>query len=346
MRSAVRWGSRGPLVLLGALSLATLAAGTMVRAGSAPGEARVMLRGIAEAIGMYDTDGDRAQCLGHVKQIARAVQMYLNDYGKLPPEEDKEAAGCEQVTAANPYLRWPVVLDDYIKSRSAWDCPTARIGAGARWIVPGPDWRRGMRQDEGKSGKPSVPGLCTGAWPSGWGGSITNSAAQGKMAIPGDPPKGTGAFRQSIGYAASYGLARAEVSDPAWFVVCGDSQMETILSPAALAFPDVCKAGKGSGDDSEGCSADWVNCPQTKTCGLSEKAKKQFWADATFRRSFARHLGGTNIGYLDGHASWMSAEDILTDSPTSKDTKKGRLRGIKCLCLGQPEDETDSEGEE
>jgi prepilin-type processing-associated H-X9-DG protein len=344
--------------------LAGIATGLLVRVGPAFGNPQVMLRGIAEAIGMYDTDGDRAQCLGHVKEIARAVQMYLNDYGKLPPKEERQAASdyfaglesnianCQQITSANPYLRWPVVLDEYIKDRSSWDCASARIGVGALWIVPGPDWLRYLKKNQGKWGKTTGVGPCTGAWPSGWGGSITDSVAQGRTAVPGDPPKGTGAFRQGIGYAASYGLTRAEVSDPAWFVVCGDSQMERISSPVALAYPDVCKVGNRMGDDAGGCGADWENCPSTKTCGLSAEARKQFWIDPPMRRRFARHLGGSNIGYLDGHAAWMSAEDILNDSPTSKDTKKGRLRGIKCLCLGQPEsgtdseDETESEGEE
>jgi prepilin-type processing-associated H-X9-DG protein len=122
--------------------------------------------------------------------------------------------------------------------------------------------------------------------------------------------------------------------------------MERIASPVALAYPDVCKAGNGVGDDTEGCGADWENCPWTKTCGLSKAARKQFWMDAAVRRRFSRHLGGSNIGYLDGHAAWMSAEDVISDSPTSKDMKKGRLRGIKCLCLGMPEDEMGSEEEE
>ena len=163
---------------------------------------------------------------------------------------------------------------------------------------------------------------------------MTDSMAQGKAAVPGDPPRGTGAFCQSIGYAAAYGLSRAQVADPAWFVVCGDSQHETISSPVALAYPDVCKVTMSG--EAPGCGADWENCPFTRTCGLSEAARRLFWKDAALRRRFTRHLGGSNIGFLDGHAAWMSADDIMSNAPTPKNREGGRLRGIGCVCLGCP----------
>ena len=36
------------------------------------------------------------------------------------------------------------------------------------------------------------------------------------------------------------------------------------------------------------------------------------WAsDATFRAKYTRHMGGSNIGFADGHAKWFDAEAIL-----------------------------------
>jgi len=353
MQSATGRKTRyGVIVLAVAALLPLVAVAILAKEGPSAGNPQALLRSIAAAFEMYDTSGNRDQCLSNVKQITRAIQMYLNDYGKLPPEERGQKAldyfaqlepkivNCQKVTGANPYLRWPVVLDDYIKSRSTWDCPSARLSKGSLWIIPAPDWLGYLRKNQDKWGKKTGVGPCAGAWPAGWGGSVTDSIAQGEAEGPADPPKGAGAFRQTIGYSAAYGLSAAQVADPAWFVVCGDSQHETIWSPVALAYPDVCKVTMSA--DTVGCGADWENCPFTQSCGLSAQAQKLFWKDAELRRRFTRHLGGSNIGFLDGHAAWMSADDIIANSPTSKDQNRGKLRGVKCLCLGMPGDESDS----
>jgi len=44
--------------------------------------------------------------------------------------------------------------------------------------------------------------------------------------------------------------------------------------------------------------------------------------DAHLRASYARHLGGTNLGFLDGHAQWMPADAIPAG------WKDGTLEGI------------------
>jgi prepilin-type processing-associated H-X9-DG protein len=31
------------------------------------------------------------------------------------------------------------------------------------------------------------------------------------------------------------------------------------------------------------------------------------------RKQFARHLGGTNLGFADGHASWFDSERLLVE---------------------------------
>ena len=57
--------------------------------------------------------------------------------------------------------------------------------------------------------------------------------------------------------------------------------------------------------------ADWEYCSFSQECGAHPEIKTD---PELFRRS-ARHLGGTNIGFADGHAAWFSARQILALSP-------------------------------
>jgi len=78
----------------------------------------------------------KAVCLSNVKNLALAVQMYLGDYNAFPPKEHRpevaawmEAVGNSlnfDMQNANPYLRWPVVLDEYVKNRDVTDVPAQR----------------------------------------------------------------------------------------------------------------------------------------------------------------------------------------------------------------------------
>ena len=87
----------------------------------------------------------KIQCLSNVKNISMAIQMYLGDYDRLPPLDTDPAAasffnsvrsGCGYLRDANPYLRWPVVLDEYIKNREVWQCSSARLQGGVNTVVP------------------------------------------------------------------------------------------------------------------------------------------------------------------------------------------------------------------
>ncbi|MGD0113634.1 MAG: hypothetical protein ABSD48_17385, partial [Armatimonadota bacterium] len=42
---------------------------------------------------------------------------------------------------SDPYLRWPVILDEYIKNRDVWNCPSSRCTGAFGIIDPlGMDW--------------------------------------------------------------------------------------------------------------------------------------------------------------------------------------------------------------
>jgi prepilin-type processing-associated H-X9-DG protein len=37
--------------------------------------------------------------------------------------------------------------------------------------------------------------------------------------------------------------------------------------------------------------------------------------DLTKIKQFTRHLGGSNLGFMDGHAKWFAAGEIAANSP-------------------------------
>jgi len=103
----------------------------------------------------------KAVCLSNVKNIALAVNMYLADNNDtFPPAEHRQevfdffmtqpGGGTEcgddvasyvpsQSNQANPYLRWPVVFDEYVKNRDVWRCPSAKLETSAGFIYGLPD---------------------------------------------------------------------------------------------------------------------------------------------------------------------------------------------------------------
>jgi prepilin-type processing-associated H-X9-DG protein len=84
----------------------------------------------------------------------------------------------------------------------------------------------------------------------------------------------------------------------------------------AVAYPDLCgiecantwgstdweMAASGECDDSlmfPGCWQVWAPSGDSHVANVS------------LRKPYARHLGGVNLGFLDGHAAWMNSEALL-----------------------------------
>ncbi len=296
----------------------------------------------------------KTQCLANVKNTAIAFNMYLTDYDKLPPKEtraevlDLFCGDVNQATGKNPYLRIPVILDDYVKNRQVWQCPSAKITNGARSIIGG-DWFRkwvdgGATPDCacGSSGSYCDGFAGNDTFPPGWGGDVTDSILQGQTGLDRTTSSNgtTGAFVQSVGVISQYYLGMSPSSigtgDAANVVVTGDAGTRIQwMKLADLAYPDVCKPEADHGD----CTSDWVNCDWSRTCGLDDAAQFRFWTDPNFRKQYTRHLGGSNLGFLDGHAKWMPAEAIYANcqggthyvgSDTDKKETDGALRGVAC----------------
>jgi prepilin-type N-terminal cleavage/methylation domain-containing protein/prepilin-type processing-associated H-X9-DG protein len=260
----------------------------------------------------------KTQCLANVKNIAMAVQIYLSDYDAFPPNNHDPDLfaflnansstnrgkpdfcvdiGSGRYNGANPYLRWPVILDEYIKSREVFMCPSIQHVSTPNWIVPQytPVWWHYLQDTLGHWGRSDpncAGGPCCRAWPPGWGGTVTDSIAQGMRA-----EEGTGAFRMSIGMNNDClaGRPLAEVDDATVWVVTGDNQQGielNLMFGMAYGNPDCC----------------W---------GLSTEDQARFYAEPSFRSKYAPHLGGLNLGFADGHAKWWQAEAAVTAAGNS-----------------------------
>lgn len=278
----------------------------------------------------------KAVCLSNVKNLALAIQMYLADNNDtLPPAEhrsevidyfntipggsDDEECAAEIISSANPYLRWAVILDEYTKNRDVWQCPSAKMTSGAGFIVGSQNYLQWYQNNQGSWGQASEQdgfGPCDGAYPPGWGGDVTDSIAQDRLAGGYLHQDDTAAksFVQTIGTKEliDYGLKMVSVQDPVSYVVLGDSgALPAANNHATFSYPDICALGC-----SNPCCgwADWDACTSAADCGLYMYAPNNgaFIRNPTLRKPYARHLGGVNLGFLDGHAQWINSETMLT----------------------------------
>ncbi|MCJ7751728.1 MAG: hypothetical protein MUQ65_11650, partial [Armatimonadetes bacterium] len=75
-----------------------------------------------------------------------------------------------------------------------------------------------------------------------------------------------------------------------------------------LVLPDYCFPGCWN----DQCNLpDWENCPEAVACS----APPAWSTDPRELSAHARHLGGSNMGFLDGHAGWMSQGQIIAHAP-------------------------------
>ena len=278
----------------------------------------------------------KAVCLSNVKNIALAIQMYLADNSDtLAPTEHRQeviayfmtvpGGGLDEypsdnwcVENANPYLRYPVILDEYVKNRDVWNCPSAKIVGGARCIIPGPDWFSHIKSYDGAFGSVADYDLeiCQYTFPPGWGGTITDSFGQHKYAMgyAGSGASESKAFVQSIDVGWHPDMKLASVQDAANYVIVVETGPPGAPKAAlgAAAFPDICMMQ--CANSCAGGYADWEMCASSAAdCGLYNMAPNNgsFYSNPELRKPYTRHLGGVNLGFIDGHATWISSQGLI-----------------------------------
>jgi prepilin-type N-terminal cleavage/methylation domain-containing protein/prepilin-type processing-associated H-X9-DG protein len=285
----------------------------------------------------------KAVCLSNVKNIALAIQMYLGDNNDtLPPTEsrrevqewfntwgdinypDDEFECLEMPSVANPYLTWVVCLDEYIRNREVWTCPSAKVEVIPGLIFGIPDWFSQLQANA----ELFPETLCVyNSFPSGWGGGITDTFAQLYGLSQTHDYGGFLShriFTQSITVNESNnrGLKLAAVDDPVRYVIVGDSSAESsTMNAGNVAYPDICALGCAN----EICGwVDWEVASDPECCGDAYQlwAEMDFLGDPEKYKQYSRHLGGVNLGFLDGHASWMNSQSVVTG------VRDGDLSGI------------------
>jgi prepilin-type N-terminal cleavage/methylation domain-containing protein/prepilin-type processing-associated H-X9-DG protein len=312
----------------------------------------------------------KAVCLSNLKNIGLAIQMYLADNNDtFPPSEHRQEAfdyfsaapggavdrwpgPCadeDDPTAriwwyadmANPYITWPVVLDEYVKNRDVWRCPSGKMVAGAVFILPGPDWLGYLRANEGQwGGDTDLPGPCMqSTFPPGWGGEVTDSIMQGRAAVPASAWGGGGsaankAFVQTIGAQEQilWDQKMAQYQDVTHLVVAADGGVNRNFYGAAnLAYPDLCCTECGGVAQ---YAWDWptADCPNGDYCPdcppLHATYLNVHGGPDAWQKEGSRHLGGVNIAWGDGHASWMMSKSVCAAYDA------GDLEGIGLICSG------------
>jgi prepilin-type processing-associated H-X9-DG protein len=194
--------------------------------------------------------------------------------------------------------------------------------------------------NEGAWGDGTDVGPCEGllAYPSGWGGDVTDSIAQYRMAgIDDRGGSSAGAhktFIQTIGTGDQNFLDAklVQFSDVAHVPVCADSGMSaTWLGVANIAYPDICcaecagTAGVGwDGWISADCpNGDW--CPECADMHAPVLFTTQ-GQGADWKKTRSRHLGGSNIGWADGHATWVHAQRLFAMADEEE------IEGVGSVC--------------
>jgi len=271
----------------------------------------------------------KAVCLSNVKNLALAVQMYLGDYNAFPPKEHRpevaawmEAVGNSlnfDMQNANPYLRWPVVLDEYVKNRDVYRCPGAKVISTVEHIIPWPDWFAFVVSIEGELC------LCQPNYPLGWGGTQTEG---GCMNWAGPE---TGAVELDYGFNEWMLREKKESSmdDAAKTVVIAERSMHTgdWYWIEHIAYPELCRIMWGPAAIACGCRP----CGTSEgACTFSDADVIKFWTDPSMRKPWARHFGGNNLGFADGHAAWWPADAMIAAVNNTPPDLQGGLRP-QCL---------------
>ncbi|MFB3879760.1 MAG: prepilin-type N-terminal cleavage/methylation domain-containing protein [Armatimonadota bacterium] len=298
----------------------------------------------------------KAVCLSNVKNIALAVQMYLSDnsdtlwtkehrseiiewmQGGAPgggdPADVCEAGssgGLKYASYANPYLRTPVVLDEYVKNRDVWRCPSAKVNPVAGFILPGPDWFDYVQHTMGQWGADrDIQGpFCSVTFPPGWGGEVTDSIGQQALAGTNISDSESQTVNSSKAFVFSVATPEYWVSDKklasvqraAEFIIVAEAGVAPTEAGGGFgvtAYPDICCA--------ECSGINWIawgwpvvdssgntTCPNGDYCPdcWALHANLDWARDSSRQKASARHLGGVNIGFLDGHATWLPSQRLM-----------------------------------
>ncbi len=251
-----------------------------------------------------------------------AFQMYFTDYDRYPPREHNPEviqffndAGCDTTpgcctypTNVNPYLRWQVCIDEYVKNRDIWRCPSAQWVHAAARVWGQANWFQELQSN-------GFTCACEEAWPPGWAGTVTDNLGlvDGCPGVDGNSAT-VDQGATELDYCDTHGVygevekKLSAIDDPAKTVVIAEKGISGYFDDIVqVAYPEICRViwdrvvdrpdnCGGNGEPPQEVTSDQINA---------------FWTDPSWRNKFTRHLGGNNIGFADGHAAWMAADAMI-----------------------------------
>jgi prepilin-type processing-associated H-X9-DG protein len=151
---------------------------------------------------------------------------------------------------------------------------------------------------------------------------------------------GTGAGSHKV-YIQNYGVGEenfrdrkmVEFSDVTHVPVVADSGMAVnFLSISTIAYPDLCCPECSGitevawGFPGYGCpdpNASWAACPD---CAANHATTAFVHEGPDWKKRNTRHLGGSNIGWADGHATWVNAQRLCAMSDDRE------IEGVGLIC--------------
>jgi prepilin-type N-terminal cleavage/methylation domain-containing protein/prepilin-type processing-associated H-X9-DG protein len=226
----------------------------------------------------------RAVCLNNIKQTVLGMLMYLNDYDETFPNRatddpsgvvtDWDTDGWK-ATAANPWLRMQVLIDDYIKDRDVWDCPSAKIMELARGVNAPV-----ALSDVDCLGDTITPNQWP--FPCDWAGIRLSIGVNRRV-----QDKRLSAIPAASRYALTF-----DCTNP----------MGPSLSH--VAFADNCAAACM-------CTSTWVY-PIPWPAEIQSAGTVAGWQE-WLEENAMRHNGGSNIGFSDGHARYFKGWAIIAN---------------------------------
>ena len=221
-----------------------------------------------------------AACQSNLKQLALAMKMYTNDWDeRFPISTPPCVAGTGNQGTTMP---WWLLVYPYVKNGQIFECPSAEV----RWIYNAGGCGAGnncARRVPGMSGISYGYSIAIGSHNSQVLGRPTCCGARdGKLAALKAPS-------ESFLLADS---ARANVGGGLWAggAVCAGSFTDGICAPITFA-------NHRSGCPQPSCAPSKTYGQRLQELGLSSD-------------DVARHNGGANIAFADGHVKWLRNENI------------------------------------
>jgi prepilin-type N-terminal cleavage/methylation domain-containing protein/prepilin-type processing-associated H-X9-DG protein len=213
-------------------------------------------------------------CLSNTKQLGLAVSQYIQDYDEMLPMGGYDTSAYSS--------RWYRDVYPYVKSVGVFSCPS--------------------------ESRDTINGVVTNFTP----------VLQAATATRPEGPSYNGAYAANgnwFGYATSSAGASFPISDmkdsAGTFLICEAAQVDSAK---------VTGAGSSDGLNPDNWNkyatkyADYRVTPPTPRLGPSGQWNQYTTDDSNFnysRRPVARHNGGLNVIYADGHAKWSRITDFL-----------------------------------